>query len=47
MAESVRYCPNCKLVYRPDARVYKDPDTFCPQCGNRLIKEDYQEREDS
>ena len=42
MSEFVRICPACKLVYKPDPRVYEDPDTFCPKCGARLVKEDYE-----
>lgn len=35
----IRFCPYCKLAYSPDARIYKDPDTYCPRCGNKLAKE--------
>ncbi len=35
----IRFCPKCKLAYKPDARIHKNPDTICPKCGNRLIKE--------
>jgi len=40
MTDYVRICPSCKLVYKPDPRVYEDPDTFCPKCGARLVEED-------
>ena len=40
MTDYLRVCPKCKLVYKPDARIYIEPDVFCPKCGARLIPED-------
>ncbi|MEW6385910.1 MAG: hypothetical protein AB1491_00115 [Thermodesulfobacteriota bacterium] len=36
----LRFCQNCKLVYRPDPRIHKDPEEFCPRCGFRLEEGD-------
>lgn len=38
--EYIRFCPECHLPYRPDPRIYKDPHTYCPKCGAKLVKED-------
>ncbi|MDI6752770.1 MAG: hypothetical protein QME78_00060 [Thermodesulfobacteriota bacterium] len=34
----LRICPNprCRLVYRPDPQIYKDPHNYCPKCGTDL-----------
>ena len=36
--EFVRICPNprCRLVYRPDPFIYKDPHNYCPRCGAKM-----------
>jgi len=39
MTDYVRFCPHCKLVYRPDERIHKDADSVCPKCGKKLIKD--------
>jgi hypothetical protein len=33
--EYTRICgnPNCRLVYTPDSRIYKEAEDFCPRCG--------------
>lgn len=35
----VKYCPNCHLVTRPDARIYRDANEKCPRCGHRYVKD--------
>jgi DNA-directed RNA polymerase subunit M/transcription elongation factor TFIIS len=35
MAGTVRFCPNCKLVVKPDERIYRDANEFCPRCGHK------------
>jgi hypothetical protein len=37
---AVRFCPQCKLVYEPDPRIYTDAHERCPKCGYKLIKDD-------
>ncbi len=32
----VRMCNQCHLVYKPDSRIYKNPNTYCPRCGAKL-----------
>jgi len=29
-------CNNCRLVYQPDPRLYRQPEEYCPRCGFRL-----------
>jgi len=38
--DSVVHCPNprCGLVFRPDPRIYRQGDKFCPACGADLEK---------
>ncbi len=38
--DSVVHCPNlkCGLVFRPDPRIYRDGNKFCPKCGADLEK---------
>lgn len=43
--EYVRFCPNCKLVYEPDERIYYEPEKFCPRCGKQLVEEEGEEEE--
>ena len=43
----VRYCLNCHLVYRPDERIYVEPDTYCPKCGHKLDKDNPEEFEEA
>lgn len=38
MTDELRFCPKCKLVYRPDDNVYDRPEEFCPRCGYDLSK---------
>lgn len=35
--DHIRFCPHCKLQYRPDPRQHVEPEEFCPRCGKRLI----------
>jgi hypothetical protein len=35
----IRFCPHCKLAYRPDGRTHKEPETYCPRCGKKLVKD--------
>lgn len=37
--EYVRYCKNCGLVFKPDPRQHKEPETYCPKCGHKLVKD--------
>ena len=37
MVDTVRFCPNCKLVYKPDERIYRDANEICPKCGTKLV----------
>lgn len=37
-SDYIRFCPYCRLAFRPDSRTHKEPETFCPRCGQRLIK---------
>lgn len=39
MTDYVRFCPNCKLVYKPDERIYPDSETVCPRCGKKLVED--------
>jgi rubredoxin len=36
--DTVRYCPNCMLVYKPDPNQHIEPNMYCPRCGYKLIK---------
>jgi len=38
----IRICPNpnCRLVYRPDARQYYQPEKICPKCLTQLVKDE-------
>jgi transcription initiation factor IIE alpha subunit len=45
MTDYVRICPHCYLVYRPDARIHKNPDERCPRCGFKLIENDSEPEE--
>lgn len=44
--EYVRICPHCKLVFRPDERIYKDAHQVCPRCGKKLVKDSDNEQND-
>jgi uncharacterized paraquat-inducible protein A len=37
--EFVRMCNECHLVYRPDPRIHKNPNTYCPRCEAKLRKD--------
>jgi hypothetical protein len=37
--DSVRFCENCKLVYRPDPRMHWTPGSRCPRCGYHMTQE--------
>lgn len=39
MADTIRFCPKCKLAYRPDDRTHDRPEEFCPRCGYDLSKD--------
>lgn len=36
-SQSLNYCPQCGLPYRPDPRIYPRADTHCPKHGGPLI----------
>ena len=36
MADSIRFCPKCKLPQRPDPRIYKGAGERCHRCGFRF-----------
>lgn len=38
--DTVKICPYCRLVYRPDPRQHKNPREVCPKCGKRLVPEE-------
>jgi len=45
MADYVRFCPKCKLVYKPDNRIYENASIYCPKCGSKLVKDEETEKE--
>jgi len=46
MADSIRFCPKCKLPQRPDPRIYKDAGERCHRCGFRFEDADKPKQRD-
>jgi len=40
MTDYIRFCPHCKLQYRPDPRQHVEPETYCPKCGHKLVPDE-------
>ncbi len=36
--DTVIYCPQCMLVYKPDPNQHMLPGLYCPRCGYKLLK---------